>query len=278
MSTDLLTLDTGQKRASSVWDYISPSRLNCWITCPLRFRLRYIDGIRTPTTAALFLGKRVHAALEHYYRHRMLGIALAPDEIVHQIDETWDAAVAEESMVFESAAADATLRGQAAGLVQTYLEQVDEDESPPLAVEATMEVPLIDPRTGEDLGIPLLGITDLVLQCPDGAEIVDFKTSSRSAPPFEITHEIQLTCYALLFRQTTGREEAGLEIRSLIKTKQPKVEHHRYPRRDDRHFGRLLAVIREYLDALDCGRFNYRPGWGCSMCDFQGTYCREWNG
>ena len=61
------------------------------------------------------------------------------------------------------------------------------------------------------------------------------------------------------------RAEAGLEIRSLVKTKTPKVEFHRYPARTEAHFARLFAVIREYLDALDRGRFNYRPGFGC--CD-----------
>ena len=24
--------------AGGVWEYISPSRLNCWLTCPLRFK------------------------------------------------------------------------------------------------------------------------------------------------------------------------------------------------------------------------------------------------
>ena len=141
-----------------------------------------------------------------------------------------------------------------------------------------MEVPLVDPFTGEDLGIPLLGIVDLVLDDVDGPVVRDFKTSSRSAPPFEVTHEVQLTSYGYLFRRTTGLEEIGLEIHSLIKTKTPKIEGHRYPARTDAHFRRLFGVIREYLDALDCGRFNYRPGWGCAMCDFRESECREWAG
>ena len=43
-------------RLGSVWDYVSVSRLNLWIRCPLAFKLRYLDGIRTPTSPALFLG------------------------------------------------------------------------------------------------------------------------------------------------------------------------------------------------------------------------------
>ena len=43
-----------------------------------------------------------------------------------------------------------------------------------MAVEASMESPLVDPLTGEDFGIPLLGIVDLVLDEPQGPVIADF--------------------------------------------------------------------------------------------------------
>ena len=108
--------------------------------------------------------------------------------------------------------------------------------------------------------------------------IADFKTAARGGAPLEITHEIQLSSYAYLFRELEGRSEAALEIRSLIKTKCPKIEFHRYPAREEAHLRRLFAVIREYLDALDVGRFNFRPNWGCSMCDFCGSHCRQWSG
>ena len=63
-----------------------------------------------------------------------------------------------------------------------------------------------------------------------------------------------------------------------MKTRTPKVEFHRYPARTDAHFRRLFAVLREYLDSLDSGRFNYRPGFGCGMCDFRESHCRVWGG
>ena len=137
---------------------------------------------------------------------------------------------------------------------------------------------MVDPVTGEDFEIPLLGIVDLVLNGPEGPLIIDFKTAARSGTPAEIVHEIQLSTYSYLFRQLDGREEAGLQIRSLIKTKTPKIEFHEYAARTDGHFRRLFSVIREYLDALDSGRFNFRPGWGCSMCEHRDTHCRRWCG
>jgi hypothetical protein len=92
-----------------------------------------------------------------------------------------------------------------------------------------------------------------------------------------ISHEIQLSSYAYLFRRHSRLPESGLEIRSLIKTKQPKVEFHPYPARSKAHLRRLFAVLREYLDALDAGRFNYRPGFGRSMCSFR-EQCSRWAG
>ncbi len=69
-----------------------------------------------------------------------------------------------------------------------------------------------------------------------------------------------------------------MQIRRLIKTKTPRIEMHRYPARTEAHFGRLFALIRAYLADLEAGRFVYRPGFGCGMCDFSDTHCRSWKG
>jgi putative RecB family exonuclease len=261
-----------------VRDYISPSRLNLWLKCPLAFKLRYLDGIRSPTTPALFLGKRVHQGLEIYYRHRQLGIHLESADVVRRMNDSWDAAVAEEGMTFTSTADAEALQAKERDLVQAYLNHVADDEPVPTIVETTLETQLVDPATGEDLGIPLLGIVDLVMDGNDGPVITDFKTAAKSTAPSEISHEIQLTAYAYLFRQITGSEEAGLEIRSLVKTKTPQIAFHPFAARTDAHFRRFFSVVRAYLDDLDVGRFVFRPGFTCSMCDFRDSHCREWGG
>jgi putative RecB family exonuclease len=277
MTTELVDRQSLQHRSGAVDEYISPSRLNCWIACPLKFKLRYIDGLRTPTTPSLFVGKVVHAALEAYYRHRQLGITLDVAELTRRILGSWGPAVDADEMTFASTAEEQALQGQSVNLVGAYLTYAPKDEIP-RAVEVTLESPLVDPMTGEDLGIPLLGVVDLILDAEEGPVITDFKTSSRSSEPLEIVHEIQLSSYAWLFRQVSPWAEAGLQIRSLIKTKVPKVEFHAYPSRGEGHFRRLFAVIREYLDTLDSHRFSFRPGFGCGMCDFCRTHCRRWSG
>jgi hypothetical protein len=219
----------------------------------------------------------VHHGLQGYYRHRHLGITLGADDVAQRMIESWAQLVDEEKMEFDSTNAEQAMRRQVADLVRAYLAYAPEFERP-LAVEVAAEAPLVDPATGKNLGMPVVGIIDLVLDYEEGPIIADFKTSARSSEPMEITHEIQLSSYAYLFRHVQQWQEAGLEIRSLIKTKVPKVEFHSYPARTEGHFRRLFAVVREYLDALDAGRFSYRPGWGCAMCDHRDGPCRRWAG
>ncbi len=274
MSTQPLNRDVLVTRAGGVFDYVSASRLNLWLKCPRAFRLRYIDGIKSPTSPAQFVGKAVHTGLECFYRHRQLDLMLSPSEVRSRVIDDWGQAVDDENMSFGSVAAEQACQNQSLALVHAYLGQVPAGEQRPLAVEVAVEAPLVDPANGEDLGMPLVGIMDLVLPDTDGPLIADFKTTARSAEPLAVVHEIQLGCYSYLFRHASGDSEGGLEIRNLIKTKIPKVQSHRYAARNEKHFQRLFAVIRAYLDDLHSGKFLFRPGLGCMTCDFR-SVCSE---
>ena len=122
MSQELLTRDALAKRKGGVWDYISPSRLNTWLACPLKFKLKYIDGIRTPSSPAAFVGKAVHRGLEHFYRHRQLGLNLTPDQVAKRLIDDWDQVVAEEGMQFIATGQEQACQQQALTLVQAYLQ------------------------------------------------------------------------------------------------------------------------------------------------------------
>jgi hypothetical protein len=73
--TSTATLGRGAllEASGGVFDYVSASRLNSWLACPLKFKLKYLDRVPTPSTPPLFVGKACHAGLEVFYRHRMLG-------------------------------------------------------------------------------------------------------------------------------------------------------------------------------------------------------------
>jgi hypothetical protein len=61
---------------------------------------------------------------------------------------------AEEDMQFASADEEDGLKRQIADLVTAYIAYMPADEARPLAVETSLEAPLVDPMTGEDLATP----------------------------------------------------------------------------------------------------------------------------
>lgn len=262
---------TNETHSSPALEYVSPSRLKLWLRCPESFRQRYVEGIVTPSNPKLFLGQVVHRALEFYNRYHQRGVSLYPEIVEIHIKKKWQRAVEEECIVFASKDEEQKLQAQAVELVLTYLGQPREQEAQTLFVEQRLEAPLIDPRTGEDLGISLIGIVDLVCDEGGGPCIVDFKTAARSSSQVDVIHELQMSCYSYLYRNVIGLREAGLEIRSLIKTKVPKLELHRFKPRQERDFHRLFAVIRAYLHSVRNNQFYIRPSMECSFCDF-----REW--
>ena len=125
---------------------------------------------------------------------------------------------------------------------------------------------------------PLLGVVDLISEVEEGQLIVDFKTTASGGTPPEVVHEVQLSTYAYLARHATGQTEAGLEIRSIVKTKTPKIQIHRYHARTDVHFRRLFAIVRAYLDNVYAGQFTFRPNLLCTMCEFRDAECCDWSG
>ena len=58
-----LRADPTRENSLGLFDDISPTRRYTWLSRPLKFKLRYVDGIKEPTAASVFLGKRVHDGL-----------------------------------------------------------------------------------------------------------------------------------------------------------------------------------------------------------------------
>ena len=138
MITALATPEPEAERPSGVWSYISASRLNLWLRCPLAYKLVYIDGVRTPTSPSQFVGKVVHSALEVHHRHKQLGLTMPVEMLLARLVDLWGQTAAEECVQFETVAAEAACHKQAADLVVAYLAQVPASEPKPLAVEATV--------------------------------------------------------------------------------------------------------------------------------------------
>jgi putative RecB family exonuclease len=132
----------------------------------------------------------------------------------------------------------------------------------PEAVEVRVEADL------SSHGLPtLVGVLDLVRS---GGRVVDFKLTGKSPDPQQLVHvhEVQLTCYSLLYRDATGRKESGLELHHLVKTKTPKLVVSLLPPITGSQHSRLFRQIESYQAGVERRDFVPSPGFHCAGCEY----------
>ena len=247
---------------------VSASRLGTWLQCRLKFHLRYVAGVVKPPTAALHVGKAIHAVLQQWNLARWRGAPLADDAISAVFETAWIHSEG-QSVVWEEGE-EASAKASALATVQTYLREtpIPLDEKPE-GVEVSVEMDLAS------YGLPtLIGVLDLVRA---GGRIVDFKTTGRTPSSEQVRHttQVQTTGYALLYREATGKPETGIELHHLVKLKTPKLVVTEVGPATEQQVTRLFHLIDAYVDDLERRDPVPAPGLQCASCEFF-TACRAW--
>lgn len=248
---------------------VSASRIGCWQQCRLKFYFRYVLSVPKRATAALHIGKVVHAILQAWNMARWRGQAFNTELIQAWFETNWRDRQARSAINWDGE--EDAQRASTWVLLQTYFAAtpIPANERPE-GVEVPMEAEL-------SAGLPkLVGIIDLVRS---GGRIVDFKTSGQTpvAEKIEHLHEMQLSCYATLYRDATGRKESSLELHHLVKLKTPKLVVTPVAPMTEVQQTRLFRAIESYLDGLARRDFVPSPGLHCSSCEYFNE-CRRWTG
>jgi len=256
--------------ADDLTSVVSASRLNCFHSCRLKFFFRYVLEMVKPSTAALFVGKAVHAALQQWSTARWRGQEHGAPALREGFLMNWVTSQEEEPVKWDAGEEDEE-QEKAWGLVEMYLRDTPVPaEEKPEAVEVRVEADLARH------GLPtLVGIIDLVRP---GGRIVDFKTSAASPNAGQVIHrnETQLTAYGLLYREATGKPESGFELHHLVKTKTPKLIVSEAPATTEGQHAKLFRLIESYVDGVEREDYVPSPGLQCASCEFLGE-CRAWS-
>lgn len=226
------------------------------------FRLRVVDALPEPPSAAALRGTLVHAVLEKLFdlppQQRTAPAAVA------MLDEQWPTlrdSKPEVSALFADEKALHEWLGSARELVDRYFRMENPQRLSPAGRERRVEIELSS-------GIRLRGIVDRVDVAGDGAlRVVDYKTG-RSAPP-RYTDEalFQLRFYGLVLWRLTGTVPARLQILYLgdgrTLTHDPVAEELTATERE------IDALWQQIEAAARSGNFPPRPGPLCPWCSFQ---------
>jgi RecB family exonuclease len=175
------------KKATS---YISPSLLNSYIACPLRFYFQYVAGLSEPeeteeTIESALLGRILHKAMQHIYT----GVEEITSDMIpairKKINEIVDQAIHEEFVSINQLEGKNILMRNV--LRELVLRIVEEDKkSVPLKIlqlekDVRQSFELSDGRTVE-----LKGIIDRVDEKSGMLRIIDYKTGKLERKKGEI--------------------------------------------------------------------------------------------
>lgn len=239
--------------------YLSVSQVTGWLLCGRKYKFRYIEK-REPEkrSADLALGSVVHSAIEWWENERILGRSPCADDAVRLFKVDWHSQTATAEYDFEDKSAeDLKILGES--LVRLYVDRFA-SEPPPAAAELRFEVPLVDPRNGATLPVPLVGFFDQV----GNGFVGELKTAAKKTPIS--TYGLQLAAYSYARKLLTGQRPI-MRVVELVKTKVPKIEVEEVTLTDhDEDW--FVEIACEVYDAIERGAFPPNPSWMCGRCEY----------
>ena len=265
----MIALATPQpSRTSTLPDYISPSAAKSYLACSLRFYFERVLQIKKPTTAALHLGKSVHAALQAFHLARWRGTDDTPEVVAAAFEDSFSKLERDEGPVKWKDGERENCRLAGIRVVAAYLDSPEVLKSKPRAVE----VPLTETIAG--LCVPLTGTIDLVTEI---FAPIDFKSAAAKPDPKHAVfdHELQLVAYQLLLEKAAGEKPPSLDLVFLVKTKVPQVIRVSSPPADSKRKDRVIRMIDTAVTGMSEGRFHPQPGMACMSCQYRNE-CRNW--
>lgn len=257
-----LSLDGMPKRLFK----ITPSRLACWLDCPRRYRMTYLDRpppARGGAWAHSTLGAVVHNALRAVFDLPLE--SRTPAAAARLVDRHW------ASDGFRDDEQIALYRERARGWVADYVAELDATDDP-VGVERWVSVP-----TGR---IVAEGRVDRVDQRGGELVVIDYKTGRHALTVDDARSSQALALYALAVRRTLRRPCRRVELHHLP-TGEVAAWEHTEPSLQ-RHLARMEEAADDAAlatDTLAAGGdperlFPPRTSPGCSYCDFR-RHCPE---
>ena len=245
------------------WSY---SAMQCYLTCPLKYKFRYIDNAEPERTGSCFpFGRAFHAALSERAR---IGRDMSKREVCDVFEDYFK--------VECEAAANLTFKPNESydSMLQTgvkMLEVACKNWMDDFAVESVAETFSV---SVPGLSKPLIGEFDCVVT--DGRDrcIVDWKTASAKWPLDKADKDLQATAFCYAFREKYG-EKPLFRFDVYTKAKSPSVNNH-YTLRTDNELERFVSLANHIEKSVNCGNFYpNESSFSCGECPYRDR-CKKW--
>ena len=254
-----------EQQTTPHWSY---SSLACFLQCPLKYALRYIERAEVErTSVSLPFGRAFHAVLSERARKGSdfkLEEAQA-DFAVYFRGET----DASENLSYKQGETFDTCLNKGFDMLAVALENWQDD----YVVKAVAE-----PFSVTIPGIerPLIGEFDLVVTDGGDEAVVDWKTSTSRWPVGKADRELQATAYCYAYRQLHGVNPI-FRYDVFTKAKEPTVSNW-YTVRSAEELERFAWLVGRIEKSVETGVFYpVESVQNCGECPYRNR-CRNWKG
>lgn len=235
------------------------SRVKCFQQCPLRYRFRYIQGLKEAfRSIESFLGNAVHDVLEWLYRQRDLGAAPVESTMLERFADWWGSNRDETVAIIRVDDQDEHyLKLGREMLSRFFRDTFARDRSETVALEQRLSLRLSD-------SIVFTGFADRIGRTEQGRLfVIDYKTSKNEGDGSEFSEGLQAPLYAACTLREHGENEAlaGYHYLRHGSTRWQQVD-------GDRAANLMSRFLDLATEADATGEFPARPGILCAWCGF----------
>jgi len=237
----------------------SYSAISAFENCPLKFKLAYIDKIKPlRRSIEMFLGTRIHEALEKLYRDKLFGKLLTLDELLNFYNERWQKEMSSIIFVAREYDVENYRKMGERYLVDYYNAYKPFDEGRIIALEKRVFFPLNEKYW-------ISGIIDRINEANGVYEVHDYKTSLYFLTKKDIEEDCQLPLYALALDYLYGIKDIELVWHFLAFNKEIRIKKVSYE--DARE--EIIRRIERIEEAKRRKEFPPRESSLCPYCSYK---------
>ena len=249
----------------------SHSRLSTFEQCPYKFKLRYIDKVKTEVEESVeaYMGIRVHETLEKLYsdlRHQKKNTL---EDLLGFLNDEWEKNWNDSIIIVKKEYGPESYLKMARKFVTDYYNRYDPfDQTKTIAIEERILINL-----DESGDYKLQGYIDRLTEVKDGYyEIHDYKTNSRLPLPEYLDNDRQLALYSIGVK---NRYPDAKDVRLIWHF--VAFDKELDSTRTDEELEKLKQDTIKLIDKIeDAKEFPTNPSRLCDWCEFK-PICRQWS-
>ena len=227
---------------------LSYTQISLYQSCPLLYKLQYIDGLKPKDKWYFSFGTTMHSCAEYFFKVR---VPPPPslDELLQYYERSW------LSEGYESAEEEAKYKAYGREILSKFWEIHSTDFRMPVAVERRFYIDIE--------GVKLSGYIDRIDKLPSGGlSIVDYKTNYELFTQDDLRNNLQLTLYQLAVEQTWFLPVERLTLYHLRSNTPCSCQP-----RNKRQLNEARQLVLEVAENIAAQRFPATENQHCP-CDF----------